>query len=272
MLNIANEDRFFINVADPNPIFDIRFAGISYPNNHYFKRREKPMNVYVFEYVMAGRGYIESSGYHDELHEGDLYIINTHYPHSYRADEHDPFEKIWINASGLMLDKLAEVYLPGKPYIIRHSSQQVLKIFNSIRDMLSRKEHCAPNDLNKIALLLHELMIIVSSPAEETKPRSVEHNLRHYIDAHLTHTIQFNKLAERYYISENQLIRRFRREFGVTPKQYLLNRRCDIADELMEFSDMTLTQIAEFLGFSGLQHFSAIYKSKRGYSPQKRNK
>ena len=40
---IKNEDRYFINTQPPDPIFDIPFAGISYPNPRYMKRRDSSM-------------------------------------------------------------------------------------------------------------------------------------------------------------------------------------------------------------------------------------
>jgi hypothetical protein len=37
---IKNEDRIYISPYSPDPLFDIPYAGISYPNPQYKKRRD----------------------------------------------------------------------------------------------------------------------------------------------------------------------------------------------------------------------------------------
>ena len=142
-----NEDCFFVSDREPSPIFDVRFAGISYPNPQYVKRRDQPMKLYVFAYVVRGCGMLSGSGETAELREGDLYVINTHYPQVCVSDTEEPFELIWINASGILLDRLAEIYLGSRPFVIRHDSRAAYDRLAAAQELLLFSRLAVPDSL-----------------------------------------------------------------------------------------------------------------------------
>lgn len=267
----SNEDRYFINNRPENPIFDVRYAGISYPNPGYVKRRDKPMNLYVFEYIIRGCGSISGGGMTEELREGDFYIINTKFPQVYYADREEPFEKIWVNASGMLLDRLAEIYLGERPFIIRRDSRTTYEKFCEMHRILQDETLSREAAFDRIALILHALMQFLRTEAAPTGRESagLAASVRDYIDRNLCRSLTLDEIAGKYFVSKNHLIRTFREAFAVTPKQYQLRRRADMAEALMDNTGMSLEEIAMQLGFSSLQHFSAAYRAQRGFSPQK---
>ena len=267
----SNEDRYFINNRPENPIFDVRFAGISYPNPGYVKRRDTPMNLYVFEYIIRGCGSITGGGMTEELREGDFYIINTKFPQVYSADREAPFEKIWVNASGMLLDRLAEIYLGERPFVIRRDSRTAYERFREMHRILQDGALSREAAFDRIALILHALMqfIRTESASAVSEPAGLAASVRDYIDRNLCRSLPLEEIAGKYYVSKNHLIRTFREAYGITPKQYQLKCRADMAEALMDNTGMTLEEIGNRLGFSGLQHFSAAYRNQRGFSPQK---
>jgi AraC-like DNA-binding protein len=66
----------------------------------------------------------------------------------------------------------------------------------------------------------------------------------------------------RYYF-----IRAFRRAFGITPHQYLIQRRIDRAQALLAHSELTITEICFAVGFQSLGSFSALFHRQTGQSP-----
>ena len=278
---IKNEDRYFINTEPPDPIFDIPFAGISYPNPRYMKRRDVSMQLLVFEYVIRGNGEIHSENLSAKLSEGDLYIVNASYPQVYFSDRADPYEKIWVNTTGKLVEQLAQIYIPGKPFVVCHRCESCYNDFLKIHSLLHNtvdvhNESDRRLVFDEISLILHRLLLV--AVRGQGRPAMVEKfasdklavAIKSSIDRRICQPLNLGELSKRYFVSVNHIIRSFSDEYGITPKQYQLKKRIDTADELMKNTDLSLGEIADILGFSGLQHFSATYHRLRGYSPVKK--
>ena len=75
------------------------------------------------------------------------------------------------------------------------------------------------------------------------------------------------ELAARAYLSEAHFIRKFRRETGYTPHQYLNRVRVARAGWLLRFTDRTVAQVARDVGFRQSSRFIQLYKAITGRTP-----
>jgi AraC-like DNA-binding protein/quercetin dioxygenase-like cupin family protein len=73
-------------------------------------------------------------------------------------------------------------------------------------------------------------------------------------------------LAKAAAVSRFQVIRDFNRAAGMTPGQYLRDRRVRAASALMK-SDMPLAEIAAATGFADQSHLTRVFKTIKGLSP-----
>ena len=70
------------------------------------------------------------------------------------------------------------------------------------------------------------------------------------------------------FLSISQFIRAFKKKFNTTPHQYKLNILINLAKDFLIHSDMSLTEIAENLGFdSDTLYFNTMFKKQTGMSP-----
>jgi AraC family transcriptional regulator len=79
--------------------------------------------------------------------------------------------------------------------------------------------------------------------------------------------IPITELADACGLSAGALVRGFKKSTGVSPHQWLLYRRIDLAIELMSDPDSSLAQIAFSTGFSDQSHFSRVFAQKIGVAP-----
>ena len=79
--------------------------------------------------------------------------------------------------------------------------------------------------------------------------------------------VTLRRLAEDSGLGPSRLSELFRRKFGLPPMAYLLKLRTDKAVQLLNYSDMNVSQIAEFLGFRSVQYFSRFLKKQTGSTP-----
>ena len=79
--------------------------------------------------------------------------------------------------------------------------------------------------------------------------------------------VSINELAEACGLSAGALARGFKKSTGVSPHQWLLSRRVDLALDLMADTDVSLAEIAFNAGFSDQSHFSRVFTQKMGLAP-----
>ena len=59
----------------------------------------------------------------------------------------------------------------------------------------------------------------------------------------------------------------FYRQFGMTPKEYVLFLKIERAKKLLQSEKNSVRDVAYQLGYSDIYHFSKIFKEKTGYTP-----
>lgn len=85
---------------------------------------------------------------------------------------------------------------------------------------------------------------------------------------HLGEPIALRDLAERARLSERQLARRFLREFGRAPGNWLIHERLRRAQELLETTDLTIDTVADRSGFGTAANLRAAFAKHLHTSPR----
>ena len=77
-------------------------------------------------------------------------------------------------------------------------------------------------------------------------------------NAHLKITAE--DLAEKFFYHKNHINRVIKRETGMNFKMFVMKTKIDLADKLLEDTDMNVTEIANYLNFFDASHFIKCYK------------
>ena len=84
----------------------------------------------------------------------------------------------------------------------------------------------------------------------------------HYDDADLN----LDLLSQIHCISKYHLLRLFKRYYGLTPRQYLMNKRIEKSKECLK-NGLSVTETCFAVGFQSLGSFSTLFKNKTGKPP-----
>jgi YesN/AraC family two-component response regulator len=88
-----------------------------------------------------------------------------------------------------------------------------------------------------------------------------------YVHVHYAEQVPLKDIAAYVGLSEQHLIRSFRKEIGITPIDYLKRYRIRQAKALLEASDKTVTQVALEVGFTDSSYFARVFRREAGVSP-----
>lgn len=88
-----------------------------------------------------------------------------------------------------------------------------------------------------------------------------------YIYDHLDTTIKAYKLAESLNLSQEHLSRLFKKETGIGINEFILKAKIDTAARMLEYTDVTISDISAQFAFASQSHFTSIFKKFKGESP-----
>jgi AraC family transcriptional regulator len=91
--------------------------------------------------------------------------------------------------------------------------------------------------------------------------------LAEFIEENLASDLTLQALAEQIQLSPIYLIRTFKAAVGVSPHQYVLQRRLERAKALLQSTDLPLAEVALRSGFYSQSHLSNWFRRSVGVSP-----
>ena len=243
--------------------FYVSLSGTSYCDSSYYIERINSENA-VIEYVLDGEGWIEfdSKTYHVE--RDMIYLLPARKDQRYWADRTSPFTKVFMNLNGDFTDKLIHAYgLSGK-YVF--DAKNLKAPFERIQ-LLLHSARSGEEIQSCLQGIFVEILSGLSRCHSESKYSSETLTLKRYLDDNTGKIISSRELASIIFRSPDYCQKLFLREFGMTPYEYQLKNKINIAKTYLANTNMSIGQISEALGYSDQHHFSNLFKSKCGISP-----
>jgi AraC-like DNA-binding protein len=108
------------------------------------------------------------------------------------------------------------------------------------------------------------LTAFLSNARANSAKRSISHLMREY----RCHNLSVQDFAELTGRSPSSFNRDFKRQFGMTPHQWLIDARLERAMELIRDTQMTVTEVALEIGYDNVSHFIKAFKTKYGQTPK----
>ncbi len=122
------------------------------------------------------------------------------------------------------------------------------------RDMLRAK-------LTELAVLLHRL-----GGQNLAGAKSFEYVVN-YLSENYYEKVVLEALAREMNLSYDYFQHRFRQLMGLSPRQFLLQKRLEAAKSLLEKTDVGCTDIAYRCGFANSSQFSMLFRRETGLTP-----
>lgn len=231
---------------------------------------------YHLHVILSGRGILSVNGITHPLHRGQMFVTKPGEQSWYRADEKDPWVYCWMTFDGFKAEKYIESagLKPGTNW--RDCYADPMRYYGIVRNLLDHPEMSLANDLQRLSLLLSFISLAIES---ETKK---QHLSRHdsevtadtYVDKAMTYiqsnfsNIKIGDVARNIGINRSYLTKIFKQKTGISPQEYLMERKLSYACKLLMETDAQIQDIARRIGYDNLLTFSKIFKGRYGVSPK----
>jgi AraC family transcriptional regulator len=89
-----------------------------------------------------------------------------------------------------------------------------------------------------------------------------------YVEARLGEPLRLADVASAAGLTRMHFAAQFRAATGLSPHEYLLRRRIERAQEMLEGTGMSMVDVALSVGFQTQSHFTTVFKRFAGQPPQ----
>ncbi len=222
-------------------------------------------------YVLEGELLVVIDG--EELHAkaGDLLLLPAGIKHDYRLPPPYYAKLYWMDAmisfNGAAISDVFE--LPYKTNV--GYSSKLISIFRSLmRYASSDTPHIT--SVYQSNLITQLLLFYMEHLPENTafvykEPTDPIHETVTYINEHFTEKLTVNELAKMAYLSKNQFTIRFKKITGMPPLQYINHVRLKTAQNLLETTNKSISEIVNELNFYSASQFCKNFKKAFTFSP-----
>ena len=223
-------------------------------------------------YIVGGKGQFLIQDQLYPVNVNNLVIINPNVTHTEVSLNAQPLEYIVLGIEGIEL--AANNNSNGQFNILDHIES--VEISGCLRNILREMEQKNPG-YEDVCQAYMEILIIrlmrSTALAVPSESQTVSTNrqcaaVRRYIDLHFKEPLTLEQLAEEGHMNKFYLSHAFKKEYGLSPINYMITRRIDESKYLLAETDLSMSQIAQLLGFSSQSYFSQVFHRTQDISPK----
>ena len=226
---------------------------------------------YLIHHIIAGKGRLKVNQTIYDLAAGDSFLIYPDTEASYTADESDPWEYAWVgfNGSDAPILLKATDFAPANPVIT--NTPYGKEITHQLRHIYEVRGNDFESAVEMTGRLYMALALFVKGaghkPVENNYYTYVQKAVE-YIAAHYSYQITIEDIAAYVGLSRSHLFRSFEAVLHLSPKEYLSQFRIKQACYLLRPSSLSITAIANSVGFESSLYFSKAFKKAKQMPPR----
>lgn len=222
-------------------------------------------------FIVSGKGQFILQDQVFPVNANNLVIINPNVLHCESSMDAQPMEYIVLGIDGV--EMAANEHYNGQFCILDHFES--VDISSCLRNILREMElkNAGYEDVCQayMEIMLVRLMrTIAMKPQDEGAAVAGNRQcaaVKRYIDLHFKESLTLEQLAKEAHINKYYLAHAFKKEYGETPINYMISRRIDESKFLLTETDLSVSQIAQVLGFSSLSYFSQVFRKTQQITP-----
>jgi AraC-like DNA-binding protein len=222
--------------------------------------------------VLDGRAKWTIGGENFFVDAGNLIFVPEGIRHSAVSVGAQSFRAIFVHFTARVLGVQCVLDLLGFPHKVDGDEKFANAVFELAR--LSRLKPQGWN-LRGAALVTDLILRCVQEQPQRFRPTASPKDAKaikllcpaFQLFASTEGKVTVSDLAKAAMCSPTHLRRLFQKAIGMSPKEWLLERRLQKAAQLLQTTDKTVQQIADICGFESLSHFIRYFKAKFGTTP-----
>lgn len=235
-------------------------------------------NHYLFHYIISGTGILMADNAKADtktysIKSGQGFLIFPGQITTYYADQHLPWEYVWIEFDGLRVKEALDLTELSANNPVYHSHSKDLRE-KLQEEMLYIAHHANESSFHLIGHLYLFLDYLTQSSKSAKLVQSSKMSdyyikeALNYIEQNFQNNITIEDIAAVCGINRSYFGKIFRNSIGRSPQEFLINYRMVKAAELLKLTSLSIAEIGSAVGYENQLHFSRAFKTIYGVSPR----
>ena len=128
-------------------------------------------------------------------------------------------------------------------------------------------ENITKEQLNTLIAPLCNMLDISYNPETDDISSDIITSVKKYLEEHCSQNISSADICKALACSRSHISHQFKNQTGMSIREYLTKLRINDAKHLLEYSDLTVTEIAFTVGFGSSNYFTNVFKKELGIAP-----
>lgn len=226
-------------------------------------------DYYLIHYCLSGHGIYYAFDREYRVGPGDGFLILPGSTIKHLSDPRDPWNLCWVGFRGERVpDYLKKAHLDQAHLIFHYTRDNLMEsCIENIYDKARRPDVSSLTLTGYLYLLLGALADQTGEDADTVVTLTHFEKAVRYIRHNIRSPITVEELARQHDVAPSQLYRSFMKHAGMSPKQYLDREKMDKACELIRKTDLSMHEIAGYLGYEYDTHFYKTFRRVMGMKP-----
>lgn len=223
-------------------------------------------------FVASGKTHFYIGGKDQIVTAGHMVLFQPKEEQHYEYFGEDKPEVYWVHFTGSSVKEILRSYdIPLDEHIFFAGTPAAYT--QLFKNMIEEFQSCKVGYRQMLEMNLRQLFLMIQRTRLEKPPlvtTAVQQEMdfaRQYFHEHYNEPINIEEYAQSRHTSISLFMRNFKKVYGVSPKQYILNIRMNNAQNLLESTDYTVAEIAAIVGYDNALYFSRIYHKQKGQAP-----
>jgi AraC-like DNA-binding protein len=235
-------------------------------------------------YISDGEGSQFVDGVEYSVKRGDMLFVNYGATHSFVANGTMSYIEIYFSPklveNGVITPENAIAMLALSSFdgmraeksggMVSFTGQDMIEvefILGAMKRECERSSAPSRNIMESYVNILIAMMLRRASSEDELLAEDMWQSMKSYIDSNPEEKMTLSSLSSKVFYNPSYFSRVFKRKFGVSPMEYLRERRFERAAVLLSSTDDSVDDIIERVGFTDRSSFYHLFAKRFGRTP-----
>lgn len=233
--------------------------------------RKSGRKDFYLSYNHGGAMKVRTSQGDVQINGGTVFIYKPWEEQYYGQADSNPISNYWVHFTGNgAYHLLKAANLADGNIFYTGVNDEIPAIYDQLLREIIEKKH---NHTMVCSSLLMKLIAVISRRVYMNDHKQVKKRILminesiYFIHRNYFKKITVSELANLVNLSTSRYSALFRELMGVSPQQYIIKFRLKKARELMQYSNLTIGQVAKSVGFDDQFNFSKLFKKYENLTP-----